>query len=113
MNNRQKFIELIDKNSLVFTSLDKLFLFMSSALDVTVDKVKKIFYDLLSNGDIYEIRKNKFISIPSRGYVKGEFSGSSKGYGFVKVKGLPDDIFIPANKTMKFQRRMKVATARS
>ena len=100
MNNRQKFIELIDKNSLVFTNLDKLFLFMSSALDVTVDKVKKIFYDLLSNGDIYEIRKNKFISIPSRGYVKGEFSGSSKGYGFVKVKGLLDDIFIPANKTM-------------
>ena len=24
MNNRQKFIELIDKNSLVFTNLDKL-----------------------------------------------------------------------------------------
>ena len=43
MNNRQKFVELIDKNSLVFTNLDKLFLFMSSALDVTVDKVKKMF----------------------------------------------------------------------
>ena len=100
MNKKEKILELIEKNSLVFNSLDKLFLFLSANLNCEVDEVKKIFYSLLSNGDIFEIRKNKFISIPSRGYVKGDFSGTSKGFGFVKVKSMSEDIFIPANKTM-------------
>ena len=100
MNKKEKILELIDKNSLVFTNIDKLFLFLSSAMDTDVEKVKRLFYSLIENGDIYEIRKNKFITIPSRGYVKGEFSGTSKGFGFVKVKGREDDIFIPANKTL-------------
>ena len=100
MNKKEKILELIDKNSLVFTNIDKLFLFLSSAMDTDVEKVKRLFYALVDSGDIYEIRKNKFITIPSRGYVKGEFSGTSKGFGFVKVKGREDDIFIPANKTL-------------
>ncbi len=100
MNKREKILELLEKDSLVFNNLDKLFLFLSDNLTVSVEEVKKIFYSLISNGDIFEIRKNKFVTIPSRGYVKGDFSGTSKGYGFVKVKGVADDIFIPANKTM-------------
>ena len=100
MNKKEKILELINKNSLVFTNIDKLFLFISSAMNVSVEEVKKLFYSLVNNGDIFEIRKNKFITIPSHGYVKGEFSGTSKGFGFVKVKGMPDDIFVPANKTL-------------
>ena len=100
MNKKQKILELLEKNSLVFNNLDKLFLFISSNLECDIEEVKKIFYALLLNGDIYEIRKNKFITIPSRGYVKGDFQGTSKGFGFVKVKGMPEDIFIPANKTL-------------
>lgn len=100
MSKKKEILSLIDKNSLVFSNIDKLFLFLSSALDSPVEEVKKIFYSLLSNGDIFEIRRNKFITIPSHGYVKGEFFGTSKGYGFVKVDGFSDDIFIPANKTL-------------
>ncbi len=100
MNKKEKILELLEKNSLVFTNQDKLFLFLSTSLNISVEEVKKIFYSLLSNGDIFELRKNKFITIPSRGYVKGDFSGTNKGFGFVKVKGRPDDIFIPANKTL-------------
>ena len=100
MNKKKEILALLDKNSLVFTNVDKLFLFLSSALEIDVEQVKKIFYSLLSNGDIFEIRKNKFITIPSRGFVKGEFFGTAKGFGFVKVDGFKEDIFIPANKTM-------------
>ena len=100
MNKKEQILSLIEKNSLVFSNIDKLFLFMSSALNVKEDAVKKLFYELLNNGDIYEIRKNKFITIPSRGYVKGDFIGTTKGFGFVKVKGMMEDIFIPANKTL-------------
>ncbi len=99
MSKKKEILSLIDKNSLVFSNIDKLFLFLSSALDTDESQVKKIFYSLQANGDIYEIRKNKFISIPSHGYVKGEFFGTAKGFGFVKVEGFKDDIFIPANKT--------------
>ncbi|MBE7076071.1 MAG: ribonuclease R [Clostridiales bacterium] len=99
MTQKKKLLSLIDKNSLVFSNVDKLFLFLSSALDTDIEKVKKLFYSLVSNGDIYEIRRNKFISIPSHGYVKGEFFGTAKGFGFVKVDGFKEDIFIPANKT--------------
>ena len=100
MNKKEQILSLIDKNSLVFSNVDKLFLFMSSALNTSVEMVKKLFYELVNNGDIYEIRKNKFITIPSHGYVKGDFIGTTKGFGFVNVKGMADDIFIPTNKTL-------------
>lgn len=100
MSKKKAILELLDKNSLVFTNVDKLFLFLSSALDTDVEQVKKIFYSLVANGDVFEMRKNKFITIPSHGYVKGEFFGTAKGFGFVKVDGFKEDVFIPANKTM-------------
>jgi len=100
MTQKKKILSLIDKNSLVFSNIDKLFLFLSSALDTSEEEVKKLFYQLVSSGDIFEIRKNKFIAIPSHGYVKGEFFGTAKGFGFVKVDGFKEDVFIPANKTM-------------
>ena len=100
MSRKKEILSLIDKNSLVFSHIDKLFLFLSSTLDTDVGQVKRIFYSLVESGDIFEIRKNKFITIPSHGYVKGEFFGTTKGFGFVKVDGFKDDIFVPANKTM-------------
>ncbi len=99
MSTKKKILELLNGNSLVFSNADKLFLFLSSALDMEENQVKKIFYSLLSNGEIFELRKNKFITIPSHGFVKGEFFGTAKGFGFVKVDGFKEDVFIPANKT--------------
>ncbi len=96
---KKKIVELLEKNSLVFSNLDKLFSFLSTSLNMDEDKVKRIFYSLVDNGDIYEIRKNKFITIPSHGYVKGEFFGTAKGFGFVKSENFKEDLFVPANKT--------------
>ena len=100
MSNRKKILQILEKNSLVYSNLDKLFSFICNATSLQQAEVKKIFYELLSNGDIFEIRKNKFITIPSRGFVKGEFFGTAKGFGFVKVDGMKTDIFVPANKTL-------------
>ena len=99
MSKKKKILELIDKNSLVYSSVDKLFLFLASALDIDEAEVKRLFYYLVENGEIFEIRKNKFITVPSHGYVKGEFFGTAKGFGFVKTDSFVDDVFIPANKT--------------
>lgn len=100
MTKKQEILSLIEKNSLVFSNTDKLFLFLSSALNTSQEEVKKIFYTLVASGDLVEIRPNKFVVVPSHGYVKGEFFGTTKGFGFVKVDGFKDDIFIPANKTL-------------
>ena len=100
MSEKKKILEILDKNSLSYSNTDKLFLFLSNALSMPIDKVKSVFYSLVSNGDVFEIRKGKYITIPSHGYVKGEFFGTAKGFGFVKVDGFSDDVFIPANKTM-------------
>ncbi len=100
MSIRKSILALLDKNSLVFSDINKLFLFLSSSLEVDEEQIKKNFFSLLSNGDIFEIRKNKFITIPSHGYVKGEFFGTAKGFGFVKVDGFSSDVFVPANKTL-------------
>ena len=99
MSNKKKILELIDRNSLVYSNVDKLFLFLSSALNCEEGEVKRLFYSLIGSGDIFEIRKNKFITIPSHGYIKGEFFFTSKGFGFVKTDSFVDDVFIPANKT--------------
>ncbi len=99
MSLRKDILQLLDRDSLVFSNTDKLFSFLSSALKVDEGKVKNIFYSLIANGELFEIRKNKFITIPSHGFVKGEFFGTAKGFGFVKVDGFSSDIFVPANKT--------------
>lgn len=99
MTVKKQIIQILEKNSLIFGDTNKLFSFLSEALNIDPVQVKRQFYALIDNGEIYEIRKNKFITIPSRGYVKGEFFGTAKGFGFVKVAGFSEDIFIPANKT--------------
>ena len=91
MSTKKKIIELLEGNSLVFSNTDKLFSFLSSALEMEESQVKKIFYSLVSAGEIFELRKNKFITVPSH--------GTAKGFGFVKVDGFKEDVFIPANKT--------------
>lgn len=91
-------MNLIDKDSLVYTDPNNLFLFLSQAVGRHVEAVKAEFKKMLENGDIYEIKKNRFIPIPSRSYVKGKFIGHAKGYAFCD-SGTDQDVFIPANKT--------------
>lgn len=99
MSIKKRILEILDRDSLMYSNLDKLFTFLSSSLSIDQSQVKKNFYSLVDNGELFEIRKNKFITIPSHGYVKGEFFGTAKGFGFVKVDGFKEDVFIPANKT--------------
>lgn len=100
MKIRQSILNIIKKESLVYSNIDKLFLFMANTLNVSLETIKKEFDKLLADGDIFEIRKGKFITIPSRNYFKGRFFGSTKGYGFCKVSDEIDDFFIPGDKCL-------------
>ena len=96
---KDKIKNLMAKDSLVYSKPDNLFLFLSDALNLPVETIKFQIDKMLKNGEIFEIRKGKFLVLPSRGYVKGKFNGSSKGYGFCDI-GTEEDVFIPGNMTM-------------
>ena len=99
MRASQKILNLLSKDGLALTGIDNLFSFIEKTYSLPKEEIKKDFYKLLHEGKIFEIRKGKFVSIPSRGYVRGHFIGNSKGYGFVEIDGQENDIFIPADKT--------------
>ena len=102
MSLRDKIYNLTLKDSLAYSGLDNLFCYMSKVLNVTIDEIRSEFKKLQVNGDVFEMRKGKFIAIPSHGYAKGLFLGNAKGFGFVQlgsVKG-EHDIFIPGNMTL-------------
>lgn len=99
MRASQKILNLLSKDGLALTGIDNLFSFIEKTYSLPKEEIRKDFYKLLHEGKIFEIRKGKFVAIPSRGYLRGHYIGNSKGYGFVEVDGQENDIFIPADKT--------------
>lgn len=95
---KREILNLIENKSLVYKDSNALFLFLSTALNKPVSEIRVEFKKLIKNGDVFEIRPNKYITIPSRGYYKAKFIGHAKGFAFCDV-GSDDDIFIPATKT--------------
>ncbi len=89
--------EILSKDSLVFSKPDNLFLFLSDVLGKKVETIMAECKKLLDNGELFEIRKGKYIVLPSHGYVKGKYIGNAKGFGFCEIEGKIDDVFIPAN----------------
>lgn len=98
MTAKKKILSLLEKDGLAFTGLGNLFSFISQTYNIEIEQVKKDFYKLLADGQIFEIKKGKFITIPSHDYIRGTYIGNAKGYGFCDVEGSEqDDIFIPGN----------------
>ncbi len=101
MTLREQIYNITLKDSLAYSGLDNLFCYMSKILKAQIGDIKREFKTLIKNGDVFEMRRGKYIAIPSHGYAKGKFLGNAKGFGFVQlgtVKG-EQDIFIPANMT--------------
>lgn len=98
MTLKERIKEIVEKDSLVYSKPDNLFLFLSTALGKKEEAIRTEFKKMIASGDVFEVRKGKFITIPSHGYAKGKFIGSAKGYAFCDI-GLAEDIFIPGNRT--------------
>ena len=56
------------------------------------------FLELLNTmereGAIVRTKQNRYMPLP-KGILTGDFMGSRKGYGFVRVEGYDEDFFIP------------------
>jgi ribonuclease R len=62
------------------------------------EDLKEVLDTLLSEGKIGISQKGKY-GKPDLGSVAGTFSGHPKGFGFVSVEGMDQDVFIPEEKT--------------
>ena len=101
MQSRQIILDLLSKDGLAYSGLDNLFYFISTTYSLDIELVKREFFKLVNEGRVFEVKKGKYITIPSHGYVKGLYIGNAKGYGFCQIDDSEkEDIFIPANSTM-------------
>ncbi|MBQ8908687.1 MAG: ribonuclease R [Clostridia bacterium] len=98
MQAKTKILTLLEKDGLAFTGLGNLFSFISETYSIPMEEVKKDFDKLMKEGLIFEVNRGKYVTVPSRGYVKANFIGNAKGFGFCETPNSDeDDIFIPAN----------------
>ena len=62
------------------------------------EELKEVLDALLAEGKIGISQKGKY-GKPELGSIAGVFSGHPKGFGFVSVEGMDQDVFIPEDKT--------------
>lgn len=65
------------------------------------DELKYVLDELVDEGKLYLSKKGKYdkYRTTDENVVIGEFSGNKRGFGFVTVEGLDEDIFIPESMT--------------
>ncbi|MGN0394340.1 MAG: ribonuclease R family protein, partial [Coprococcus sp.] len=62
------------------------------------DELHSILDELIDEGLISRTSKGKYQKM-GEGIYRGEFISNKKGFGFVRVDGMPEDFFIPEKKT--------------
>lgn len=64
-----------------------------------ISMLEDIINELISEGKLVVTKRGKLVPSTAMGQYAGVFTGNKKGFGFVTVEGLPEDVFIPASKT--------------
>lgn len=63
------------------------------------DKLLKVLEELYMDGYLAQEKPGKYRHLSEDQEVEGKLDMSGKGFGFLKIEGEDDDIFIPPNKT--------------
>ena len=71
------------------------------------EEFKEVIDKLISEGKVIYDKRN-CLKCSGDNMVTGYFSGTAKGYGFVRVEGEDNDIFIPPDKTGSAHDKDKV-----
>mgnify|MGYP004563062053 FL=1 len=93
---KEEILDYITSNQLLYLKRKELTALLKARFEY-VD-VNKIIDELLDSGDLFLDASNKICSTKSKGYLKGKIIGNAKGFGFCKVDGEEQDVFIPASK---------------
>ena len=63
---------------------------------------------LTAEGSAVETKKGKIMAAEKLNIYPGVFTGNAKGFGFVRVEGMENDIFIPSDATNGAMNKDKV-----
>jgi len=93
---KERILELLNtaERSLLFEEIDSLLDIKS--IEETQELVE-VLNELEENGNIYKSNRNKYMSFEMCHLKKGKLIVNKKGFGFVDVDGLEEDIYINAN----------------
>lgn len=96
--DKQKLLQLIDKENLFYMTLDKMSASVASLANISKEESKEWIVKLIQDGDLmYDDNKKLFLT-SKRGYKKCKIIANKKGYAFAERIDNPDnegDIFIP------------------
>lgn len=80
-------------------------------MQVPYDEIQLLFDiidELEAEGKILETKKGKIVAAETLHQYPGTFTGNGRGFGFVSIEGMEDEIFIPANATNGAMHKDKV-----
>lgn len=61
---------------------------------LTRDKALREIFELIEDGDLVLVNKNKYTTLNNSDYIKGEVSIAKKGYGFLEMGKNKEDLYI-------------------
>ena len=67
-----------------------------------------IIDELTDEGKIVETKKGKIVAAESLHQYPGVFTGNGRGFGFVSIEGMENEVFIPASSTNGAMHKDKV-----
>lgn len=98
MDRKEKVLEFIkDKEYVPMNAKEMAQILMVPKEDI--GELKNILDELEGKYKIRKNRKNKYILMDEK-YVEGKFQANSKGFGFVKIDGIDDEIHISIERTL-------------
>lgn len=94
---KERMVSLIQDKTYVPMKLKELAMLLDVPKDQR-DELKEVMDALVSEGKVGVSKKGKY-GKPEIGSLTGLFFGHAKGFGFVTVEGIEQDLFIPGDKT--------------
>lgn len=84
---------------------------IATFMQVPYDEIQLLFDiidELIADGKVVETKKGKIVAAETLHQYPGVFTGNGRGFGFVKIEDMENEIFIPANATNGAMHKDKV-----
>ena len=73
-----------------------------------INMFNSVIDSLVSEGSAVETKKGKIMPAEKLNIYPGTFTGNAKGFGFVRIEGMENDIFIPSDSVNGAMNKDKV-----
>lgn len=112
----QKILNMVEDTKYTPMTIKEIAFFIEVP-EAEFDELNSIIEKLLNDGHLMITKKGKIISPKSKGFIRGTFDATSRGFGFVRIPFEDNDVFIPKDKvngaTHKDTVLVKVTTGNS